>query len=55
MSDALDDLLDILDDDNWSAEDTSVLISCCGDAVEPDCPACPTCGAPNPLFALGLI
>ena len=51
----IEELLDILEERGWDAEDTSVLISCCGDSVEHDCPACPTCGAPNPLFALGLI
>ena len=50
-----EELRDILELFGWDAEDSSVLISCCGDQVEPDAAACPTCGAPNPLVDLGFI
>lgn len=41
----------ILDGTGWEAQDDSVLISCCGELAEYDCPTCPGCGDPNPMAA----
>lgn len=39
----------------WTVEDDSVLLTCCDDMVEYDCPRCPSCGKKNPVMRLGII
>lgn len=39
----------------WEAISDETLSSCCGDTVEWDCEACPSCGQPNPLVEEGWI
>jgi len=39
----------------WEAPDDDQLVTCCGDALELDGEKCPSCGAPNPIRALGII
>lgn len=52
----MDDLLQsLVPGTESSSADHSVLISCCGDRVEPDCPQCPSCGEGNPLMMFGVL